>query len=252
MNCEEAKNLIHPLIDGELDAQHADVVEAHLEGCAACSAELSGLRQLQDKIAAAHLGFRAPKSLRRGIEDALPRPFARPSRREWLKGFGAGAGLSAIAASGAFLLLTRNDADELILSDVVSAHLRSLEPDHLTDVRSSDRHSVKPWFAGKLGIAPPVVDLTAEGFELAGGRLDAIGGKIVAAIVYRRRNHIINLFVAAPTEGKPNPPVTENVNGFNIRRWQTAGVSLWAISDINAGELEEFSVQFDAALQKGG
>jgi anti-sigma factor RsiW len=137
MNCEEAKNLIHPLIDGELDAQHAGAVEAHVESCASCAAELSSLRELQDKIAAAHLGFRAPKSLRRGIEDALPRPFARPSRREWLKGFGAGAGLSAIAASGAFLLLARNDADQLILSDVISAHLRSLEPDHLTDVRSA-------------------------------------------------------------------------------------------------------------------
>jgi len=250
MNCEEARVLIHPLIDGELDAQHARAIEAHLESCASCSGELSGLRELQNKIAAAHLAYRAPNPLRRRIADALPRPFARPSRREWLKGFASGAGLSVAAASGAFLLLARNDTDQLILSDVISAHLRSLEPDHLTDVRSSDRHNVKPWFAGKLGVAPPVVDLTAEGFELAGGRLDAIGGRIVAAIVYLRRNHIINLF-AAPAAVKPQPPVMENMNGFNIRHWQAAGVSLWAVGDINASELEEFSRQFDAALQKG-
>ncbi len=250
MNCEEAKVLIHPLVDGELDAQHAGAVEAHLESCASCSGEVSSLRELQSKIAAAHLRYHAPQSLRRRIEDALPRSFARPSRREWLKGFASGAALSAVAASGAFLLLARNDADRLILSDAVSAHLRSLEPDHLTDVRSSDRHNVKPWFAGKLGVAPPVADLTAEGFELAGGRLDAIGGRMVAAIVYRRRNHIINVFAAAGA-AKPQPPVTENVNGFTIRHWQAAGVSLWAVSDINASELEEFSRQFDAALQNG-
>lgn len=248
MNCEEARHLIGALIDGELDAQHARAIEAHLESCASCAGELSRLRELQNKIAAADLAYRAPDPLRRQIEDALPRPFARKSRREWLKGFASGAALSAVAASGAFLLLTRNDADQPILSDVVSAHLRSLEPDHLTDVRSSDRHNVKPWFAGKLGVAPPVVDLTAEGFELAGGRLDAIGGRMVAAIVYRRRNHIINLF-AAPAAGKPQPPVTENVNGFTIRHWQAAGVSLWAVSDISVSELEEFSRQFAAALQ---
>jgi anti-sigma factor RsiW len=250
MNCDEAKNLIHALIDGELDAMHAAAVEAHAESCAACAAELSSLRELQKKIAAAHLGYRAPKSLRRGIEDALPRPLVRARRREWLKGFGAGAGLSAIAASAAFILLMRNDGDQVILSDIVSAHLRSLEPGHLTDVLSSDRHSVKPWFTGKLAIAPPVVDLSADGFALAGGRLDAIGGKMVAAIVYRRRAHIINLFAVAGVV-KPHPPVTENVNGFNIRRWQAAGLSLWAISDINAAELEEFSAKFDAALQRG-
>jgi anti-sigma factor RsiW len=244
------KNLIHPLIDGELDAQHAGAVEAHVESCASCAAELSSLRELQDKIAAAPLSFRAPKSLRSKIDGFLPRRAMGPSRRAWLKGFGSGAGLSAIAASAIFVMVMRNEADQRILSDVVSAHLRSLQPDHLTDVRSNDRHNVKPWFAGKLGVAPPVIDLTAEGFELAGGRLDAIGGRLAAAIVYRRRNHIINLF-AAPAAVKPQPPVTENVNGFNIRHWQAAGASLWAISDINAAELEEFAGKFDAALQRG-
>ena len=250
MNCEEARNLIHPLIDGELDAYHAGAVEEHAESCSGCAAELANLRGLRNQIASAQLRYRAPESLRRKIDGIVPRPAARVSRREWLKGFGFGAGLSAVAASGAFVLVMRNDGESGILSDVVSAHLRSLEPDHLTDVLSSDRHSVKPWFNGRLDVAPPVVDLTAQGFTLIGGRLDAIGGKMVAAIVYKRRAHIINLF-AAPGPIKQRPAVTETVNGFNIRHWADEGVSLWAISDLNAAELAEFSGKFDAAIQKG-
>jgi anti-sigma factor RsiW len=250
VNCEEAKNLIHPLIDGELDAYNAAAVEAHAESCAGCAAELSSLRDLQTKIASARLRYHAPESLRRQIDRVLPQPAARPSRREWLKGFAFGAGLSAVAASGAFLFVIRNDADQRILGDVVSAHLRSLEPDHLTNVLSSDRHTVKPWFNGRLDVAPPVIDLTAEGFNLIGGRLDAIGGKMVAAIVYKKRAHIINLFVA-PGASEARPATLEKVQGFNIRRWAENGLALWAISDINAGELDEFGAKFDAAVQKG-
>jgi anti-sigma factor RsiW len=106
-------------------------------------------------------------------------------------------------------------------------------------VLSSDRHTIKPWFNGRLDVAPPVVDLTAQGFTLIGGRLDAIGGKMVAAIVYRRRVHIINLFVtAAPAER--HPAITETANGFNIRHWSDDGVSLWAISDIKLRSLRNF------------
>jgi anti-sigma factor RsiW len=250
MNCEEARNLIHPLLDGELDARNATELEAHLENCGTCATELANLRGMRNQIASAQLRYRAPESLRRRIESIVPQPKAHVSRREWLKGFGLGASLSAVAASAVFVLVMRNSADNPILSDVVSAHLRSLEPDHLTDVLSSDRHSVKPWFNGRLDVAPPVVDLSAQGFTLIGGRLDAIGGKMVAAIVYKRRAHTINLFIA-PRPDKRRPATTESVNGFNIRHWADEGLSLWAISDINAAELEEFSNKFEAAIQKG-
>jgi len=162
---------------------------------------------------------------------------------------GARPVVSIGAASGAFVLVMRSDEETGILSDVVSAHLRSLEPDHLTDVLSTDRHTIKPWFNGRLDVAPPVVDLSAQGFALIGGRLDAIGGKMVAVIVYRRRAQIINLF-AAPAPTNRRPATTRTVSGFNIRRWLIEGVSLWAISDINAAELEEFSHKFEAAIQK--
>ena len=247
MNCEEAKNLIHPLIDGELDASHTREVEAHVANCAGCAQELAALRDLQKEIAASHLGYRAPENLRRKIDHILPHPAMRPSRREMLKGFGLGAGLSAVAASAVFIMVVRNDADQRILGEVVSAHLRSLQPDHLTDVLSSDQHTVRPWFNGRLDVAPPVVDLTAQGFTLFGGRLDAIGGKVAAVIVYRRRVHIINLFVmSAPAERRP--ATMEMVQGFNIRHWSEQGLSLWAVSDLNAHELQEFGEKFEAAV----
>jgi anti-sigma factor RsiW len=169
----------------------AAVVPRIWRACATC----------KNKIRSARLRYHAPQSLRRQIDRALPQRAVRPSRREWLKGFGLGAGLSAIATSAAFVLILRSDADQRILDDIVSSHLRSLEREHLTDVLSSDRHTIKPWFNGRLDVAPPVVDLTAQGFTLIGGRLDAIGGKMVAAIIYRRRVHFVNLFVmAAPVK----------------------------------------------------
>src|SRR5579885_2900580 len=178
------------------------------------------------------------------------RPAARASRRDLLRGFLSGAGLSAVAASAAFVMLAGSDAGQALLGEVVSAHIRSLEPDHLTDVLSSDRHTVKPWFNGRIDTSPPVIDLAAQGFTLIGGRLDAIGGKTAAAIVYRRRAHIINLFVVA-APAKQRPPAMATLQGFNIRHWSHQGLSLWAVSDMNAAELQEFAEKFEAALRMG-
>jgi len=138
-----------------------------------------------------------------------------------------------------------------MFSEVISAHLRSLQAQHLTDVETSDQHTVKPWFNGKLDLSPPVVDLTAQGFTLLGGRLDYIDGAGVAAIVHRRRRHIINLFVAASTGSEDRLAKIETVQGFNIRRWTEQGLNFWAVSDIKADELQEFGQKFEAALRPG-
>ena len=147
-------------------------------------------------------------------------------------------------------MVMRTDDQKRILGEVVSAHLRSLQAQHLTDVLSSDQHTVKPWFNGRLDVAPPVVDLTAQGFTLLGGRLDYVDAKPVAAIVYRRRVHVINLF-CAPAPGSANRGAAmESLHGFNVRRWSENGLNLWAVSDINADELAEFGEKFEAALRQ--
>jgi len=254
MTCDEARLLLHALLDGELDAGHAREVEAHVAGCPRCAAELSQFREMRRAMASANLSFAPPASLRARIDAAIPAPVTRapaPSRRSLLKGFAFGTALSAVAATGAVFMVVRSDRDRQILGDVVSAHLRSLQVEHLTDVPSSNQHTVKPWFNGKLAVAPPVADLTAQGFTLLGGRLDAIDGKPVAAIVYRRRLHVINLFVAQAASVDHVAARNETVQGFNTLRWNDQGLRFIAISDINAEELQEFHGKFEAALRAG-
>jgi len=250
MNCDEAAILMHALIDGELDAGHAREVEAHIVGCAACAARLREFQELRRNLTPAGLRYSAPGSLRESIEGRLPAPPAAASRRAVISSFALGAGVSAIAACGLLVMVMRNDDESRILGEVVSAHLRSLQAQHLTDVLSSDQHTVKPWFNGRLDVAPPVVDLTAQGFTLLGGRLDYVDAKPVAAIVYRRRVHVINLFCAPAPDFGHRRAVMESLHGFNVRRWSENGLNLWAVSDINTEELAEFGEKFEAALKQ--
>jgi anti-sigma factor RsiW len=250
MKCEEAEILLHALLDDELDAGHARDIETHVATCKRCAAQLRDYRDMRGAFAGVKLGYDAPADLRRRIDARLPALAVNPDRRSLLKGFAFGTGLSALAASAVVVAVMRNDQDSRIRAEIVSAHLRSLQADHLTDVVSTDQHTVKPWFNGKLDAAPPLADLTAQGFTLIGGRLDYVDGKAVAAIVYRRRIHVINLFVAQGAGGERHAAI-ETVQGFNVRRWSEQGFTLWAISDLNADELEEFGRKFEAA-QKGG
>jgi len=250
MTCDEAKILLHALIDGELDAGHAREVEDHIATCPACAAQLAAHREMSKALAGADLRYPAPPALRRRIEAALPEMQTQaPSRRAVLRGFAMGSAVSAIAATGLVAIVLRSDDEARIKSEIVSAHLRSLQAGHLTDVISTDQHTVKPWFNGKLDVAPPVVDLTAQDFTLVGGRLDYVDARAIGAIVYRRRLHVINLFVAQTASAEPRAPKTETFQGFNIRSWSEGGLNFWAVSDIAADELAEFAEKFQAAMK---
>jgi anti-sigma factor RsiW len=260
MNCAECEVLLHALLDGELDAGHAREVETHVAQCSACAEKLTAFRAMRGAMATAKLKETAPASLRSRIEAALPLPVARatnaptigrPSRRTFFGGFAAGAALSAAAAASLFLAVVHNDQEQTVADEVVSAHIRSLQAGHLMDVETSDQHTVKPWFDGKVDVAPPVIDLTAQGFTLLGGRLDYIDREPVASVVYRRRKHIINLFVAQRLGAQHAFVTARTVQGYNVRQWSDQGLDFWAVSDLDGEELSEFVQKVSAALHPG-
>lgn len=244
--CPDKLLLIHGFLDGELDAANSIELEAHLRGCAGCRAEVARMEAVRAKLAMHDLAWRAPAELARRIDreiDAIApaRPAAKPRRR------GLAALATGLAAALALVLvvppfLYRDTQDELVAS-----HVRSLLAAHLVDVPNSDRHIVKPWFNGRIDFVPAVPDLTAQGYPLAGGRLDYVDGKVIAAIVYHRRLHPINLFVRpAPSTALPFA-TTSQQEGYNIVRWRAKGLEYWAISDLNAKELGEFRALYDKA-----
>jgi anti-sigma factor RsiW len=250
MTCDEAEILLHALIDGELDAGHAREVEEHIASCPRCAAQLHAYREMSKAVAGADLRYAAPLGLRRRIEASLPQT-KMPNRRSVLRGFAMGSAASAIAATGLVAIILRSDDEARIQSEVVSAHLRSLQAGHLTDVLSTDQHTVKPWFNGKIDVAPPVIDLTAQGFTLIGGRLDYVDTRPIGAIVYKRRSHVINLFVAQTASTERRAAKTETLQGFNIRHWSERGLNYWAVSDIAKDELAEFGEKFENAMRSG-
>ena len=201
---------------------------------------------MREAMARADLKETAPAHLRSRIEAALPLPatpaaaeiiaprqFFQPSRRTFFGGFAVGTALSAAVAATLVLTVFRNDQEQTIADEVVSAHIRSLQPGHLMDVETSDQHTVKPWFDGKVDVAPPVIDLTAEGFTLLGGRLDYIDGEPVASVVYKRRKHVINLFVAQRLGAEHANVTDRTVQGYNVRHWSAGGLDFWAVSDLD-------------------
>jgi anti-sigma factor RsiW len=247
MICDDAAVLVHALADGELDASHAREVETHVASCSACAAELAAAQDMKRALGASDLRFAAPASLRMRIEGAIPKPQAVANRRTLLKGFALGSAMSALAASGIGFVMLREARDDRLIGDAISAHLRALQGEHLTDVLSTDQHTVKPWFNGKLDLAPPVPDLTGQGFTLIGARLDFLDGKPVAALVYRRRAHVIDVFVGQALGAAPDAPDLRVMQGFNVLRWRNGGLSMMAVSDLNVQELEDFRTKFSAA-----
>jgi len=245
--------MLHGFVDGELDSAHAAEVEVHLAICPDCASEVQRLRAVRRAIGRDGVRWQAPEALRARIlataarERAAAVPLLPEPRRWHLLGFiqrwSLVPSLAALAAS-AFLFVNVSRQDLSIQDQLLASHVRSLLADHLTDVETSDQHTVKPWFNGKLDFSPPVVDLAAEGFPLVGGRVDYVGGRVVAALIYRRHGHVINVFV---WPGPPAGRTTAIREGYNIEEWSAGGLLFSAVSDVNATDLTAFRDSFARA-----
>jgi anti-sigma factor RsiW len=242
VTCDELQVLVHGYVDGELDlVRHLDV-ERHLASCPSCARACKSVQLLQATLKDEHFRFPAPSPLRRRIESSLrDLDLSRPRRRrsqDWL----------ILAAAAAILLMIGGllhfwpaaSEDDRLVEEVVACHVRSLMANHLTDVASSDRHTVKPWFRGQLDFSPTVLDLTGQEFPLDGGRLDYLAQHKAAALVYHRRKHVINLLIW-PSTGTDRGPQSLARQGYQIIHWRRAGMTYWAVSDLNSAELRTFA-----------
>ncbi len=245
MTCDDARLLLHAYLDDELDVTQSAAMERHLADCAACAAERREFGRLRQALAQPALYRRAPDALRRTWEmPAAASSAARPRRAlAWAAAAGF-AGALALSAPAWLWLVRGAESPAALVDEAISGHLRSLQPQHLMDVVSTDQHTVKPWFEGKLDFAPRVKDLADQGFPLAGGRLDAIGGRSVAALVYRRRMHAINLY-QWPVDGPDAPPSTTQRHGYTVIDWRQDGMRYLVVSDLNDGELRQFALAFE-------
>ena len=253
MDCKHSREMMSAYLDAELGAADLRRIEDHLASCAACRAALAELRALRDKIAAQATRHAAPEYLKHRIHAALraerPRQTAAAGQRSrrawpwaWINLGLAGAATAAFAVTLA-LYLGQPSANELMEQELVASHFRALMPDHLADVASTDQHTVKPWFAGKLDFSPPVYDLAAQGYALVGGRLDYLQRRPVAALAYRHRQHIMNLYVWPDAAGRDSAPRAATRQGFHLLRWSQDGMRYSAVSDMNPQDLAEFARQ---------
>jgi anti-sigma factor RsiW len=250
VDCKNVQELLDGYADRELDLVHSLEVESHLHECVACSERYESSQVLRTALTHPALYFRAPADLERKLQASLrgstkPEPPSRVRVWRWLN-----AAIPAALAAGVLLIalpLVRGPSnDEILRREIVSSHVRSLIADHLADVASSDEHTVKPWFAGKVDFSPPVVDLKNKGFPLIGGRLDYIDNRPVAALVYQRNKHYINLFVWPSSSKSDAATETISRQGYNLFHWSKAGMNYWAISDLNHAELQEFTREIQA------
>lgn len=244
MECKYVRTLIDGYLDNELDLPRNLEVDEHLRGCTGCSQMYQGRRALRDRVRSNSLYFRAPDELRQRIQRSLSQAAAMPwpPRRmpwHWIRVV-APLAAAAVIALMLFPVFRTPSSDTIIAQEVVSSHIRSLMVNHLTDVPSSDKHTVKPWFDGKLDFAPPVEDLASEGFPLVGGRLDYLNNRPVAALIYQRHKHFINMFLWPSDKEAPTAARSVTVQGYHVFQWEKGGMAYWVVSDLEQSELARF------------
>src|SRR5437899_4034440 len=273
MNCEETTKLMDGYLDGELDPITSQAIEQHLRECHNCDQAYKTQRSLIRAISSATPYYKAPSELRERIQSSLrkettghpvrngvrgaqftfhkrerePRSTLSEAPWNWL-GLAAAIILAAVIVLNVVPRLQRPGADQFLETQLIASHVRSLMANHLTDVASSDQHTVKPWLDAKLDFAPPVVDLSSEGFPLVGGRLDYLDNRPVAALIYQRRKHFINFFIwpAGADAARSTKAMTRE--GYQLLHWKDSDFNYWAVSDVNEKELQEFKQLFEQQI----
>src|SRR6266480_2360600 len=271
MNCEETTKLMDGYLDGELDPITSQTIEQHLRDCGRCDQAYKTHGSLIRAISSATPYFKASAELRERIRSSLreettdhpvrngvrgaqvlshkrrpePRSILWGTPWNWL-GLAAAIILAAVIVLNVVPRLQRPGADQFLATQLIASHVRSLMANHLTDVASSDQHTVKPWLDAKLDFAPPVVDLSSDGFPLIGGRLDYLDNRPVAALIYGRRKHFINLFVWPAGSSTIGATKAMSRQGYQLLHWVDSDFNYWAVSDINANDLQTFKNKFEA------
>jgi anti-sigma factor RsiW len=242
MNHDRAKFLLPAYADRQTGPIRRFFLSRHIAHCPSCLAELEATQAMRTALRTNLPVYRAPPALAMRIASALPREAPPPVRRQRFQLGFAGAGMAGVLAGVALTLaVTRfTPQPDPLIADVVAADVRSRMADHLTDVATSDQHTVKPWLSARLDLSPEVKDFVAEGFPLVGGRLDYIDGHRAAAIVYRRDKHVINLFAFRGSDRSDAAPSLSNLDGFNVIRWRMDGLTYVAVSDVEAAQLLTF------------
>ncbi|HYT56076.1 MAG TPA: anti-sigma factor [Verrucomicrobiae bacterium] len=245
MDCTNAQTLLDGYLDGELDPVRNLEIEEHLHGCTRCSLSYSDRQVIRRGLKTESLYFKAPADLQKRIQRSVRQAAKAEAPAGWLSWpwlrFAAPLAAAALVVLMLVPIFGGPSSDELLTQDVVASHIRSLMVNHLADVRSTDEHTVKPWFNGKLDFSPPVSDLAKQGFPLVGGRLDYLNNRPVAALVYQRDKHVINVFVwPADNSGQTGGPI-KTLQGYHVIRWASSGMNFWVVSDLEQNQLAKFT-----------
>lgn len=245
MDCSHAQSLLDIYLDQELDPVRNLEIEEHLHGCAACAQDYGDRQMIRQSLKTESLYFKAPPELEKRIQRSLRQAGKAEALVRWLSGswfkMAAPLALAALVVLMIVPYFAGPSSDELLTQEVVASHIRSLMLNHLADVPSTDEHTVKPWFNGKLDFSPPVADPANEGFPLIGGRLDYLNNRPVAALIYRHDKHIINVFVWPASDGRQLAQTTKSQQGYNVIRWTGSGMNFWVVSDLEGSQLAKFS-----------
>ena len=243
MDCTIHRHLLEAYLDGELGFERTLEVEAHLASCPECASEVQSWKGIRMAMQGSELYHQAPAHLEAKLRKLLPQ--ARTQKTPWFhRSIWALGGAAFATAVLLISFVPMHPAGPSPAQEVVVSHIRSLMADHLMDVVSTDQHTVKPWFEGKLDFAPPVQDVAAEGYPLAGGRLDYLENRKVGVLIYHRALHIINVYVC-PAVGKEGSAIsTETINGYNVVSWTKNEFEFHAVSDLNTAELRDLARLF--------